>query len=283
MPIDKNGIIYNSKPPQKKHVSLKDICLIITTCIAIFTSILSYNEIKIDRLNYERQMEELELELEKYKNILKENDIQVRSSYIECNVNYVSDLFDSLGKEGNVKILKNDLTKVFYDADKKIYMEGKEIQQKNSELKEQYKYVYVNVIFLRIEVISNRRAENVRVDFGVIEENENIHTHVIKFADIKEDHNASENLTVAVGDTAPNDVILIPVMIKYTEGGIMDDLAYIVPECFMIEDKESIHKKIYIPEKIVLYDNFYEKEISFEIRDMLEDSLITEFYYEELG
>lgn len=283
MPIDKNGIIYNSKLPQRKHVSLKDICLIITTCIAIFTPILSYNEIKIDRLNYERQMEELELELEKYKNILKENDIQIRSSYIECNVNYVSDLFDNIGKESNVKILKNDLTKVFYDADRKKYLEEYEIWNKDKELQEQYVYAEIEVIFLKIEVISNRSAENVRVDFGVIEESENIYTHVVKFADIKKNRNISENLTVAVGDAAPNDVILIPVMIKYAEGYIQEELVDISPGYLMIEDRESVHKKIYIPEKIDIYDNFYEKVISFEIRDMLEDSLITEFYYEELG
>lgn len=68
MPIDKNGIIYVEKEVEKltenkkKKANIKDICLIITTCISLFSLVVMINQNRLQKLDYKNHIEQLELE-----------------------------------------------------------------------------------------------------------------------------------------------------------------------------------------------------------------------------
>lgn len=97
MPIDKEGIIQPSNK-KKYQFGIKDICLIVTTCTAVLSPIIMINQGRIQKMRYEIDIEELELEKTKYQNMLKENDIQLKSSYIVCQIDCIENLFDNLGR-----------------------------------------------------------------------------------------------------------------------------------------------------------------------------------------
>lgn len=94
MPIDKNGIIYVEKEVEKptenkkKKANIKDICLIITTCISLFSLVVMINQNRLQKLDYKNHIEQLELEKTKYENMLKESEIQLRDSYVLCNAHF---------------------------------------------------------------------------------------------------------------------------------------------------------------------------------------------------
>ncbi len=279
MAKEKNGKICVRK--QKKHhfkFKLKDVYLLITTFVAIATPIISCYEIKINNMRYENELSQLELEKEKYQNILKENETQIRDSYIICNVNYIEDLFNNLG-DGNVKILSNNLTKIFYDSKQRKYLEATEIGDKFYELKNQYDFVYTEVIFLKIEIIGNRQISNVFINFDKIEEENYIEGIFTRFSNFEDED--FKNLDISLGKLAPNDIILVPVVLQYSEG--QTERWEKIEENNEKMHQPLLYKEIYIPRSITFYDVFYEKEITLEIRDALEDSLITCFYFQELG
>lgn len=268
MPIDREGSIYVEKK-QKKHFlrrNLKNVCLIVTTCISIVTAVIAIHSENINNMRYEKELSQLNLEKEKYKNILKENKIQIRDSYIMCHVNYIQTLFDKLGD--NVKILSNDLTKIFYNKKHKKYLTAKDIEKK-------YNWVYPEVLFLKIEIIGNRQIDNVTINFDKIEQENNIKERFKNFSDLK--NKETKKSTIFLGDMEPNDIILVPVVLQYSE----DD--YVVQTQEDDIQEYLLYKNIYIPRNITFYDIFYEKNITLRIRDALEDSLITNFYFEELG
>ena len=100
MPIDKDGNIYIQEKNNK--IDSKVVGLIITNIVAIIGCIVAIGGLRLQKLEYEKNVEELELEKTKYENMLKESDIQLRDSYIVCSMPDVKILFDSLGN--NVKI-----------------------------------------------------------------------------------------------------------------------------------------------------------------------------------
>lgn len=171
MPINKDGII---QPKQKKrNWNIKNISLIITTCVSVLGSFAMLYENRLQSLEYKREIQELELEKDKYRNILKENKIQLKNSYITCHVNYIESLYESLGSENNIKILSNDITKKFYNDKKKYYYSAKDIVSKDKALKRKYGYAYPEVVFLKIEVVSNRLVKDVTIRFiKIIAEND---------------------------------------------------------------------------------------------------------------
>lgn len=275
MPIDREGRIYVEKKQKKFFLrrNLKNVCLIVTTCISIMTAGIAIHSENINNMRYEKELSQLNLEKEKYKNILKENKIQIRNSYIMCHVNYIQTLFDKLGD--NVKILSNDLTKIFYNKKHKKYLTAKDIEKKYTELTKKYNQVYPEVLFLKIEIIGNRQIDNVTINFDKIEKENYIKEHFKNFSDLK--NKKTKKSTIFLGDMEPNDIILVPVVLQYSEGD------------FVVQTQEDdmqeylLYKNIYIPRNITFYDIFYEKNITLRIRDALEDSLITNFYFEELG
>lgn len=266
MPIDKDGVIYL----KKYKINIKDICLIITTCISIITSIVMIYQSKIQKMQYESNIQEMELEKNKYENMLIENSIYLKSSYVICHVNYIEDLFYSLGEENNVKILYNDITKVFYNDKESRYLQPNDIE-KNENLQE-YDYVYPEVIFLKIDVASNRIVRDVKINFIEIETNNNIKERFTTFEDIKDEdfYNDGKNVNFDIGDIYPNDVILIPVVLQFSEGGydIYDEEETNFEDHYIVYDyKESIYKKIYVPQTTICYDDFLENNKEFNIRD----------------
>lgn len=272
MPIDKNGIIY---PKEKKNrIDVKTICLIITTCVSMVSIFFGLHQNYIQKGQYEKEIEALTLEKLKYENILKENNIQLRSSYILCQADYIEDLFDNLKNEGNIKILSNEITEKFYDKTNNHYYFASEMNLNDEFLRENYGYANPEVIFLRIEVISNRIVRDVNINFVKIIEDTNIEIPFRSFENLDNNYKG-EYTDIAIGDMLPNEVILIPVVLKYTEiGGSLRD---------KMTTPESVFKTIYVPKSITCYDDFYEREEIFDIRDVLHNSLITEYFYEELG
>lgn len=63
--------------------------LIITNIIAIIGCIVAVCGLGLQKLEYEKNVEELELEKIKYENIFKESNIQLRDSYIVCHMSDV--------------------------------------------------------------------------------------------------------------------------------------------------------------------------------------------------
>lgn len=268
MPVNKDGIIYceqkedekTEKKSKKKNINIKDICLVITTCISILSVGIMINQNKIQKLEYERN-----------------NKIQIRSSYIECCADGVQCLFHDLKDDGNIKILSNDITDEFYDSKTDNFYSMQEMYERNDELKKQYKYAFSNIYFLSIESTSNRVIRDVSIDFVKISEDNNIYVPFQGFNKLDENdsYQNKENINIVIGDMYPNDVVLIPVVIGYYEiGGTTRDIML---------TKESIFKKVYVPKSVSCYDDLYEKEENFGIRDILHNSLITEYYYQELG
>ena len=272
MPIDKNGIIY---PKEKKNrVDAKTICLIITTCVSLISIFFGLHQNYIQKGQYEKEIEALTLEKLKYENILKENNIQLRSSYILCQADYIEDLFDNLKDEGNIKILSNEITEKFYDKTNNHYYFASEMNSNDKFLKENYGYANPEVFFLKIEVISNRVVRDVNINFVKIIEDANIEMTFRSFDGLENKYN-EEYIDIAIGDMLPNEVILIPVVLTYTEiGGSLSDI---------MTKPESVFKTIYVPKSVTCYDDFYEREENFGIRDVLQNSLITKYFYEELG
>lgn len=277
MPIDKDGII---RPKEKNYklLDVKSICLIITTCVSVLSVIFVSYQSYLQKIGYEKEIEELELEKTKYENMLKENDIQIRSSYIVCHINYIESLFNQLGEENNIKILANDITDMFYDSINKNYLHTEDFLKKDPNAYNLYDYVYPEIIFLKLEVISNRYAKNTCINFIKISEENNIYETFRTFGDMKnrDYYRNGDDITIKIGDLYPNEIILIPVVLKYSEGHL-----------FSLNDDEiedgSIYRLLYVPQNISCYDIFYNEEIVFDVRDVLEDSLITEYYYEEFG
>ena len=275
MPIDREGKIYVEKK-QKNHFlrqNLKNVCLIVTTYISIVTAGIAIYSANINNMRYEKELSQLNLEKEKYKNILKENEMQIRDSYIMCHVNYIHTLFDKLGD--NVKILSNDLTKIFYSKKNKKYLGVEDIEKKYPELTKKYNRVYPEVLFLKIEIIGNRQINDVTINFDKIDKENYIKERFKQFSDFKD--KKTKKSSIFLGNLEPNDIILVPVVLQYSEGGFVGQ----VQEDDMPE--YLLYKKIFIPRNITFYDIFYEKNITLSIRDALEDSLITNFYFEEFG
>lgn len=268
MPVNKDGIIYCEqkedekigKKSKKKNINIKDICLVITTCISVLSVGIMINQNKMQKLEHERN-----------------NRIQIRSSYIECCADGVQNLFYDLKDDGNIRILSNDITDEFYNSKTGHFYSVPEMHERNDELNNQYIYAEPDIYFLSIESTSNRIIRDVSIDFVKISEDNNIYESFEGFNELDEDdsYQDKENINIVIGDMYPNDVVLIPVVIGYYEmGGTTRDI--------MLTD-ESIFKKVYVPKSVSCYDDLYEKEENFEIRDILHNSLITKYYYRERG
>lgn len=296
MPIDKDLIIQPPKEKKKYSFGIKDACLIITTCISIFSPIVAFNEVKVQKLqyelekaNYENDIQKLELEKANYENMLKENDIQLKSSYIVCPIDDVINLYYNFGNEKNVKILSNDITKMFYDDKQKVFLNTNDMKNIDINLQDKYENdVYSYVYFLKIEVISNRLVSNIKIKFRKIETENNIEERFEKFGYLvnKEYYKIGEDIELSAGDVQSNDIILVPVVLIYgddTKDPIDYQLSDLKRGYIIYNYNESIYRKIYVPKTIVCYDVLYEKEKSFDVRDVLEDFLITRFYFNELG
>ncbi len=323
MPIDKDLTIQPKKEKKKCKIPLKDICLIITTCISVVTPIVTTleinnqksqyelekanyeNEIKklelemanyentvygleIEKANYENDVQRLEMEKNNYKNMLKENDIQLRSSYIVCDLDDVVMLFDSLGDKNKVKILSNSITDKFYNKKQKEYLHICDIIDSDIDLKYRYgNNLYAEIYFLKIELRSNRFAQDVKINFTKIESEKNIEGSFVKFEDFKKKdiYKKGQDITVQVGDLQPDDIILIPVVLEYSNYNVSIDyeLSFIDSGYIVYDNDAIIYREIYVPETITCYDEFYNEEKEFNIRDVLEDSLITSFYHQEQG
>ena len=151
--------------------------------------------------------------------------------------------------------------------------------EQHPELKDIYMELYPEVIFLKIEMYGGQMLYDCTLKYTQISEEENI-THMLRsLKDIEQIENIhkEENCSIYIGNIEEDDVILIPVAIIYS-----DAYVYIDDEIRDMPD-EMIFKKIYVPHVIIYYDDFMEKETEVPIRDLLDNSLITEFFFEELG
>lgn len=323
MPIDKDLTIQPKKEKKKYKINIKDICLIITTCISIITPFFALYEVRnqklqyelekanyendikklelemvnyenavhgleIEKANYENDVQRLEMEKNNYENMLKENEIQLRSSYISCDMDYIKMLFDSLADMNEVKILSNDITEIFYDEKQKEYLHTSDIRKNDVYLNNRYgNDLYINVYFLKIELISNRFIQDVNINFKRIETEDNIEEGFGKFEYIKkkEFYQYAQDISIQVGDMQPNDIILIPVVLEYSNynSSIDYESSFIEEGYFVYDDDAIIYKKIFVPQSVICYDNFCEEDKFFDIRDVLDDSLITSFYHQEQG
>lgn len=265
MPIDKDGNIISHKP-QKKHIGIKDVCLIISTILSVVMTVLYIQENALRKIQY--------------KEIMKEHSMNVTTSYIVCHIDYTEALFETLKNENkSVKISANELSEMFYDNRAHIFLEREAFLKRDIELEDTYIYPYPEVVFLKIEVYGGQQLYNCTLNYTEIAEEKNLETCLRSLKDIERNENIfkKENCNTYLGDITSNELILIPIAIKYREGYSYDDQE--------IADMsgETIYRKIYVPHEISFYDGFLEKNIVVPVRDLLDNNLITEFFYEELG
>lgn len=189
---------------------------------------------RLQKLEYDKNIEKLELEKTKYENILKESDIQLRDSYIICHIVDVRMLFDSLG--ANVKIYNNEITSRFYNDKTKEYFDQLDLMENDEQLRNRYRYVYPEVVFLRLDIISNRIINDVNITFKKVENTSDFESWLKTFNEfIRKYGSIGENITINIGDITLEDSILIPVALKYSEG----DYNY-------YDDIEKSHMILYI-------------------------------------
>ena len=274
MPIDKDGNIYIQEKNNK--IDSKVVGLIITNIVAIIGCIVAIGGLRLQKLEYEKNVEELELEKTKYENMLKESDIQLRDSYIVCSMPDVKILFDSLGN--NVKIYNNEITSKFYNDKTHEYFDQFDLMEDDEQIRNRYRTVFPEVVFSRIDAISNRIINDVCVVFKKVVSTSDFEERLKTFDEFACKYgNIGETITINIGDITPEESILIPVALKYSEADYdyydnIEEMPY-----------DSIYKIIYIPGNISCYDAYKEEILNFEIRDLLEGSLITSFYFEEQG
>lgn len=179
----------------------------------------------------------------------------------------------------NVKIYNNEITSKFYNDKTHEYFNQYDLMENDEQVRNRYRIVFPEVVFLRIDAISNRLINDVSVVFKKVESTSDFEERLKTFDMFTCKYgNIGETITINVGDITPEESILIPVALKYSEA----DYDYYYDN---IEEMpyDSIYKTIYIPENVSCYDTYKEEILNFEIRDLLEGSLITNFYFEEQG
>ncbi len=262
MPLDKEGNIVT---PKAKKRDIKDICLIISTAISVFMLVLCIRQNTLNKIQY--------------KEILMKYSPSVNTSYIVCHIDYINALYDALKNEHNsVKILSNDISEMFYDKKTNSYLKNEAFLEKESQLTNIYVQPYTEVIFLKIEIYGERPLYNCTLDYTEILEESNIEYSLRSLKNLEEMNIFNQEKGVFnIGNIGVNDVVLIPVAIRYS-----DAHTYINEEMRNMPS-EMIFRKVYVPDKIKFYDDFLKKETTFPVRDMLENGLITEYFFEELG
>lgn len=269
MPIDNEGIIYikNGEKNVKSEKKIKNLGLLISSFVAIIGCIISLCALHIQKLQYENNLKELELEKEKYESMLRESNIQIATSYVICEVRDIEDLYSWI--EGyNVRIYSNDLTNLFYDIQTHHYCDEKDDYLFIDEgAGNTYNWIYSEVVFLKIDIISNRVVKDINFDYCKINMENNINAYEDNFSScISSYEENGENITVNLGDAFPNDTILIPLELRH-------------PIYYRNSGNKTwtIYKMMYIPQNISFYDELYENTFTFEIRDLLDGGFITEF------
>lgn len=135
------------------------------------------------------------------------------------------------------------------------------------------------MIFLKIEVYGGQQLYNCMLNYTEISEEKNIEGSLRSFKELEQDNNIckKEKRDICIGDVASDELILIPVAIRCSD-------AYVYVDAEMADmPAEVIFRKIYVPHEISFYDGFIEKNIVVPVRDLLDNNLITEFFFEELG
>ncbi len=280
MPIDNEGIIHPKKTQKdrpynaKKGVNIKIIGLIITNFVAVCGCIISIYALHLQKLQYENSIKVLALEKEKFESMLKENNIQIQTSYIVCQVRDIEYLYSWLD-EYDVRIYSNDLTTLFYDNQTHHYCDENDFlfldDDENGFLfiddgeNDTYNWIYSEVVFLRIDINSNRIVKDINLHYTKINMNNNVIESQYDLASYKEN---GEEIVVNLGEASPNEMLLIPLAIRH-------------PIYYMNEGNETSvrYKLMYIPQEISYYDEFYEDTFRLDIRDLLEGGFITEFGY----
>lgn len=300
MPIDRNGIIYVEKQVEKlienkkQKVKIKDVCLIITTFLSILglgvtlyqsslqklESEIYEKELELEKIELEKHIEELELEELKYEDMLAESKIQLRTSYLLCSIDDAGTLWSTFD-EYNIKIFSNEITGLFYDKETKDYYQNDDIMNLDNELKDKYFSVSSEIIFLRIDIVSNRLVNNLTLDCLKICSNKNFDNYLENFSSFKVENANEENsefITINVGDVFPGEMILVPLAIRYVAvyknslNG-MDYNAY----------DYITYKTVCIPQSISYNDEFNDQKFSTEIRDMYSGAFMMEYTFLGLG
>ena len=282
MPIDKNGIIYveenteKQTENEKKKINIKDICLIITTCISVLSLVVMINQNRLQKLDYENQIEELELEKNKYENMLKESKIQLRDSYILCESSAVQNL--CLGIEDyNTKVYFNELMDLFYDKHTNNYYENSDDLILDDGLEDKYLCTSADVIFLRIDIVSNRIVDNLTVQCSKITSERNLDAYLSNFSLFTSEENVKrasrESVSIDVGTVFPSDMILIPLAVRYE---LFDRSNRYI-------SNSMTYKIVYVPKSISYHDDFNNETVTLEVRDMFSDAFMSEYQYYGLG
>lgn len=275
MPIDNDGIIHpkndgeiaQSNEKKLNKINRKMTVIFLTNFIAIIGCIVSIYTVYLQKLEYENNLKALELEESKNENILKESKIQIRTSYIVCEVRDVKDLYASFD-DCNISMYENELMKLYYNSQTHHYCGDKDILFLDDD--DEYNWIYSEVIFLRIDIISNRIVKNLSVDCYRINMKDNSNECLLDFSSyVSSYENNGANMIISIGDVSPDEMILIPLAIRrpaYGDGESSDDFG-------------ATYKIIYAPQSISFYDELFETTFSSEIRDLLNGQFITELKY----
>lgn len=209
--------------------------------------------------------------------MLKENNIQIGTSYVVCQVKDIEDMFSWID-EYKIRIYSNDLTSLFYDNQTHHYCDNNDFLflDNNDDFmfidngeNNTYNWIYSEVVFLRIDINSNRIVKDIDLDYLKIS---TVNNTIAYLDDLSSYEENGENVIVNLGDASPNETILIPLTIRH-------------PIYYLNEGNQTWirYKLAYIPQSISYYDEFYEKTFTLEIRDILKGNFITEYAYYGCG
>lgn len=275
MPIDNEGIIHPnnddkiSQLNEKKlnKINRKMTAIFLTNIIAVIGCIISIYTAHLQKLGYENELRALELEETQNENLLKESKIQIRTSYIVCEMRDVNDLYASFD-DCNISMYENELMELYYNSQNRHYCDDDDILFLDDD---EYNWIYSEVIFLRIDIFSDRIVKNLTVNCYRIDMKDNSNESLLDFSSYVSSYKDNgSNMKISIGDGSLNDMILIPLAIRRPAHN---------DERESLKDFGATYKIIYAPQSISYYDELYENTFTSEIRDLLNGQFITELKY----
>lgn len=285
MPINKDGIIV---PPdkEKRRRRIKNRINNIVGYIGVIGIIISIIALVYQKKTYNIQKEYYETYINKLEYDLRKDNPQIKTSYIRCGFTNLNVIYQN----DDYKVLSNEISDLYYVKGEKYINKDRDDLKKISGIFDNQKWVYSDVIFLNIESFGNRNLNDMKIIAEKIIYNSNYECFFRSFSDLNldvEEIVTKEQKVINLGDRRAGETLLIPVVMQYEiHKEFNEDIAENMGEDFYVyslPENTFLYKVVYIPRFIKYYDSVTEEEITFEVRDLLENCIETSIFVSEQG
>ncbi len=285
MPINKDGIIVPPDKEKKKRRRKEKIKNIVGN-IAVIGTIVSVVALGYQKKSYEVQKEYYETYINKLEYDLKKDNPQIRTSYLRCGFTNLNVIYQN----DDYKVLSNEISDLYYVKGEKYLENDRDDLKKISGIYDGNKRIISDVIFLNIESFGNRNLNNMVIIADKIIYHSNYDCFFRSFSDLNLDAEeivTREQKVINLGDRRSGENILIPVALQYEiHKQFNGDIGENIGEDFYVyslPENTFLYKVVYIPRFIKYYDSITEEEITFEVRDLLENCIETSIFVSEQG